>query len=120
MTTSPLSAFSSNPAICSSVDLPQPEGPTNATISPGRTDSDTPFNTSSRAAPLPKPRAIFCSVRTSVELLIPKSLHRIEPRRAPRGIETRQQSEPQGDGHDQRNLRDLDNRGQMRQEPQQS
>ena len=42
MTILPASAFSSSPAMCRRVDLPEPEGPTSATISPGATASDTP------------------------------------------------------------------------------
>src|SRR5262245_27751795 len=118
ITTSPLSAFSSRPAMCSSVDLPQPDGPTSATISPGCTDSDTPFSTSSLASALPKPRAMFCRARTSaLPLLISKRLHRIEPRRPPRGIETRQQGEAQRYADNHRDLPWPHDRRQMRKKP---
>ena len=47
--TSPPSGRSSSPATWSSVDLPAPDGPTSATISPGLSASDAPRSTGSGA-----------------------------------------------------------------------
>jgi hypothetical protein len=44
MRTTPLLGRSSVPMTCSSVDLPDPEGPTIATSSPRSTVKDTPRN----------------------------------------------------------------------------
>src|SRR5258705_6902325 len=114
---SPPSACSSRPAICSSVDLPQPEGPTSATSSPRRTASETPRNTSSLAAPWSKLRLTFLRTRTlSARSLIAQGLHRIEPRRAPGRIKRRREGERQRHRHDERDLAELDDGREPRQE----
>ena len=45
MMTWPPSGVSSSPAMCSSVDLPAPEGPTSATACPGKMSAEAPFST---------------------------------------------------------------------------
>src|SRR5882672_230881 len=114
---SPPSACSSSPAIWSSVDLPQPEGPTSATSSPRRTASDTPRSTSSLAAPCSKLRLTPLRTRTlSLRSLIAQGLHRIEPRRPPGRIEGRGEGKREGHRHDERYLTELDDGRQSRQE----
>ena len=46
----PPSGCSSSPAACSRLDLPEPEGPTRPTISPGATSRSAPFSTGSPPA----------------------------------------------------------------------
>src|SRR5687768_498999 len=63
----------SNPAMMlSSVDLPQPEGPTMATNSPSRTSKLTPSTTDSAPNPLLTPSTTIC-----LSDIAP--LHRVEP-----------------------------------------
>ena len=80
MITSPALGRSRRPAICSRVNLPEPDGPVSATISPGSSENETPFRTSSEVPPCSKVRRTSRSTRTS---LIPQRLDRIEPRRPP-------------------------------------
>jgi multisubunit Na+/H+ antiporter MnhC subunit len=49
--TSPLEGSSKLPAMVSSVDLPEPDGPITATISPARTDRSTPASAHTAEVP---------------------------------------------------------------------
>src|SRR6185369_14019414 len=49
--TAPPPGRSNRPATCSIVDLPAPDGPTSATISPGASMRSTPFSTASSTLP---------------------------------------------------------------------
>src|SRR5215510_6408095 len=103
--------------MCSSVDLPQPEGPTSATSSPRRTASDTPRSTSSLAAPWSKLRLTPLRTRTpSARSFIAQGLHGIEPRRPPGRIEGRREGERERQHHDERDLAEIDNRRLPREE----
>ena len=51
ISTVPASGRSSAPSRCSSVDFPEPEGPTIATSSPGSTARSIPCSTSTRRTP---------------------------------------------------------------------
>ena len=93
ISTSPPSGRSSSPATCSSVDLPAPDGPTSATISPGRSASvDAAQHRQLDAAPGGR-----CARRRAARAprrrrsLIAQRLDRIEPRRAPGRVERRQE-----------------------------
>ena len=59
-TTRPESGRSSPAIVISSVDLPEPDGPTRPTASPRATVSDIPFRICTRAAPRPRLRSRFC------------------------------------------------------------
>ena len=48
--------------VISSVDLPEPEGPTSPTASPRPTASEMPFRTCTRAGPRPRLRSTASSV----------------------------------------------------------
>src|SRR3990172_6933493 len=115
--TSPPSGRSSSPAMCSNVDLPEPDGPTKATISPRATASVAPRSTARRLPPWTKVRSILSRARTaSAALFIAQRLDRIEPRRAPRRIERGQERQPQGAAADRGHVPCLDDRRQLRQE----
>src|SRR5262245_53680622 len=103
--------------MCRSVDLPQPEGPTSATSSPGRTTSETPRSTSSRAPPWSKLRLTCLRTRMPSALsLIAQGLHRIEPRSPPGRVDRGREGESQGEHHDQRDLPNIDDCRQPREE----
>ena len=51
ISTAPLLGRSSRPAICSSVDLPAPDGPSRATASPGKNEAEAASSTSMRRLP---------------------------------------------------------------------
>ena len=96
--------------MCSSVDLPAPDGATSATDSPGKIARSAPFRTVS--VPSPSPVVAFDHVqeqdRASLLLLprhlarastmvsfVAQRLDRIEARRAPGRIERRQEGQHQ-------------------------
>src|ERR1700712_3853579 len=81
---------SSRPTAWSMVDLPEPEGPSKATISPLRTCRSMPRSTSIVVPAWVKLRRRPCTSRTS---LITKHLHRIGARRLPRRIERGEEAE---------------------------
>src|SRR5271169_7151919 len=60
MKTSPESGCSSRPAMCRSVDLPAPDGPTKATDWPGQTASSMFLRMSSEVSPCQKRLDISC------------------------------------------------------------
>src|SRR5262249_5575249 len=87
-----------NPAMCSMVDLPLPDWPTRATISPACRSSDTPRNTSSRRSPCTKVRLMS---RNASGLLMAQSLDRLDPGAAPGPI-SRGTARQQDGNHDHR------------------
>ena len=100
MKTSPAVGASSRPAICSSDDLPAPEGPTRATISPGSTvrlasteDIEPPLALAVAARRHGAVRAPASAPAVRHSYL--KRLDRIEPRGAPGGIERGDEGEHQ-------------------------
>src|SRR3546814_4521043 len=112
ISTSPSSGRSRRPAMCSSVDLPAPEGPTRATISPPATLKEAPDSTSRRlraclntrrtprsSRPWPLRLPTLLRSLLTAPLLITEGLHRIEPRGAPGGVERRQEGEDEGEAH---------------------
>ena len=95
----PPSAARAGPAMCSSVDLPAPDGPTSATISPGST-------VKSRRRAARRARAPACLEAAGddraarardapLPSLIAQRLDRIEPRGPPGRIERRQERQHQ-------------------------
>src|SRR6187549_868869 len=98
--TSPSSGRSSKPARCSRVDLPLPDWPTMATISPGCRSTDTPRSTSRRRSPWMKVRRMPCSESGSV-LLMAQSFDRFDPGGAPRRIDGDDEREHDGDDDDE-------------------
>src|SRR5581483_3996280 len=113
--TSPSSGFSNMPVMCSNVDLPAPDGPISATISPGMRLRLASRMTSRRPPPasLKLWRMPF-SRRTGS--LIAQRLHRIEPRGTPGGIERGQDRENQRHRGDPDDLDRIHNRRQFREE----
>src|SRR6185369_3048593 len=111
---SPPAAFSSKPAICSKVDLPDPDGPTNATISPVRISRSVLTMTSSWPLACLKLCRMPRSSRTA--LLIAQSLHRIEPRSPPGWINRGQQRDHEGHAGNPGDIPGIGDRRNMRQE----
>src|SRR6185369_9585940 len=97
---------SRRPTACSRVDLPEPDGPRSATISPGFTSRLTPRRTSMVVPPWVKLR--LRSRVTSAASLIAKHLDRIGVRRPTRREQGRR--EDQQHGNDQ-NCGDLERIG---------
>ena len=62
MTIEPEVGGSSRPAMCKSDDLPEPDGPTRATTSPGIIWAVKPRKISSVSVPEPKVRVTSCSI----------------------------------------------------------
>src|SRR5690606_25703886 len=93
---------SSSPTACSIVDLPDPEGPSSATISPRRSDALTPRSTSMVTSPWQKLR--FSSTSSSATSLIAQHLHGIGIRRLVSGIERREKAEDDHHDDDSGNL----------------
>src|SRR3954465_7098159 len=93
---------SSKPTAWSNVDLPDPDGPSNATISPGAIDKSAPRRTWIVSPPCSKLRGRPVVARTAS--LIAKHLDRIGTRRARRRVERREEGQQQGDRHDRRDL----------------
>src|SRR3546814_14958700 len=95
--------------MCSRVDLPAPEGPTSATISPPATLKEASCSTSrllrawrkTRRTPRssrPWPLRLPTLLRSLIApLLIAERLDRIEPRGPPGGIERRQEGQRPGE-----------------------
>ena len=81
--TSPASGCSSSPAICSSVDLPAPDGPTSATISPAATSRSAPLQHRQRRRPGDVSAARRPQLDRTAPSLIAQRLDRIEPGGAP-------------------------------------
>ena len=93
--------------MCSRVDLPVPDGPISATISPGAIDNDAPRNISRRLRPCRKPRTIP-SRDNAAGSLIAQRLDRIEPRRPPGRIDRRQQRQRQRHANNRDDLHGID------------
>src|SRR5258708_520045 len=104
---SPPSGRSSSPATCSRVDLPAPDGPTSATISPDRSASDAPRSTGSFDAAWLNVRSTARSSSDGASL-IAQRLDRIEPRRAPRRIERREERQRKAHADDEDNFCRID------------
>src|SRR5579875_437363 len=88
---------SSSPIACSMVDLPEPEGPRRATISPFATCRSTPRSTSMVTPACVKLRR---RPRTSRMSLIAQDLDRVRVRRPPGGIEGEKEARADGDDDD--------------------
>src|SRR5471032_2199933 len=122
MMTSPEVGFSSRPAICSSVVLPEPLGPSNATISPRRTWRSTPRRISNRWPPCSKLRRTSLSSRTTLfwalfwGLLTAKRLHGVELRRLPSRVKRGGERKHERHARDQRHLARLHLGRQLREE----
>src|SRR5688572_17943628 len=101
--------------MCSRVDLPEPDGPTSATISPGRTWRSARLITSRKPLPAWRKRC-WTFFNSSAGLLIAQRLDRIEPGRAPGRIERRQQGQYQRHDDDQRHFDGIDDRRQLGEE----
>src|SRR3546814_2373681 len=101
---------SSRPTACNSVDLPEPEGPSSATISPRCNCPSMPRSTSIVTPAWVKLRRR--PVRERVASVIAQHLHRIGVRGLERGIERREEAEQ--DRH-HRDADDLDRIGLRRQ-----
>src|SRR3546814_18941026 len=80
-----------------------PDGPTSATISPGRTDRVMPRSTSSRSPAWTEVRLTSARPSTGVASLIVERLDRIEPRRPPGRIERGPARKRQRHDRNQRN-----------------
>src|SRR5262245_59352300 len=92
--TRPPSAVSKRPAMCSSVDLPAPDGPTSATAWPGWRSMLAPLSTWISRSPWRKTRRTSRSCSTErvwavscTGLLVAEGFHGIEPGSAPGWIE---------------------------------
>src|SRR5271169_7165747 len=114
MSTSPPSGRSSNPATCSNVDLPAPDGPTSATISPGRKARSTPFSTLSS---VPASRKTRRTSRNSSAApagipgsLVAQGFDRVEPGGAPGRVESGEEGEGERHNHDSGDLAGVDAR----------
>src|SRR4051794_20989236 len=88
--------------MCNSVDLPAPDGPTNATTSPAATTRSAPRRTSSTLPPWEKRRCTPLS--SSANSLIAQRLDWIGARGAPRGIERCQERKRERHEHDRPGL----------------
>src|SRR5690349_22110030 len=106
---------SSRPTACSSVDLPDPDGPSKATISPGATSRSTPRSTSIVTSPWVKLRLSPRVTRTGS--FIAEHLDRIGARGLVRGVECREEREDQRDQHDGRELDRVGLGGKVGEEP---
>src|SRR6185503_19582260 len=110
--TTPAVGRSRPPSRWSSVDLPEPEAPTTATISPGSTRRFTSRRTTTGAAPssyvFASPDASRAGARPPAPSLIPDRLHRGEPRRLPRGIEACEETGEDGRSGHHREIDPLD------------
>src|SRR5262245_6513276 len=120
MNTSPAVGASSSPAMWSSDDLPAPEGPTRATISPGRTDRLTCLKMSSLIPPCAKALATSRSSRTVsiggfIGSLVTQRFHRIELGGAAGGIERREEGQRQRHHGDEDGLVEIHLGRQLRQ-----
>src|SRR3569623_971853 len=100
---------SSSPTACSIVDLPEPEGPSSATISPGLIVRFTPRSTSIVTPPCSKLRVRFVRRTTGCTgaLLIAQHLDRIRARRLARRIERSKEAHPQRQQTDRGHFRGI-------------
>src|SRR5689334_23283369 len=93
---------SSSPTAWSSVDLPDPDGPSSATISPGATSRSTPRNTSIVTSPWVKLRLRPLVTRTGS--LIAQDLHWVGACSPVGGIKRREERQHQRGQHDRGHL----------------
>src|SRR5688500_17900417 len=93
---------SRRPTACSSVDLPEPDGPSRATISPGWTSRSTPRSTSMVTSAWVKLRLSWWVRRTAS--LIAQHLDRVGARRFPRRVKRRQERQDEREQDDRRDL----------------
>src|SRR5205085_731086 len=96
MRTAPSSGRSNRPATCSNVDLPAPDGPTRATLSPLPRRKEIPRSTSSLSPACLNVRTTPSS--SSAGSLITERLDGIDLSRAPGRIERRQERQAEGHG----------------------
>src|SRR4051794_35730633 len=112
--------------MCSSVDLPEPDGATSATDCPAQSASLAPSRIVSAASPCKYCRFISwrsmtgtssapCS-RSISPSLVPQRFDGIEARGAPRRVQCRKERQRQRHDDDGRGLADVDLGGQLRQE----
>src|SRR5207237_1598594 len=105
---------SSSPTACSRVDLPEPDGPSRATISPSRTFRSTPRSTWISTSAWTKLRLRPSTRSTS---FIAQHLHRIRLRRLPGRIEGEKEGRADRQQDDQHDLKRIGPRWQLRDEP---
>src|SRR5690349_5837278 len=112
--TSPPSARSSNPAMCSRVDLPAPDGPTSATNSPPRTFREAPRSTFNASPACRKVRTMpSISIMDWEASFIAQGLDRIELGGAPCRVDGRAERQAQRHQHDASHLGPVDLGGQL-------
>src|SRR5262245_52704429 len=108
--------------MCSSVDLPEPDGAIRAIDWPAQAASSAPLRISSVTSPCWYRRSIPCTYKTGVSAamvrisFVAQRFDRIEPRRPPGRINRRQQGEHERHHDDGRGFADIHLRGQLRQE----
>src|SRR5205085_7371551 len=109
---------SRRPTAWSKVDLPEPEGPSKATISPGAMSRSIPRRTSMVTSPWRKlrfkPRT--ASAGPVTESLIAEHLDRIGAGSLPRRVEGGEQAEQEGHDHHRGDLERIGARGQLGEE----
>src|ERR1700681_1659189 len=112
--TSPPVGASGPPSRCKRVLLPDPDAPTIATRSPGKTARSTPSSTGTSSGP---PRYVLVSARhsrTGVALsFITQRLRRIDFRGAPARVQRRKERKRERDQRDQRDVAALQVGGQL-------
>src|SRR3546814_15358565 len=91
MVIEPVNPPSSRPTACSMVDLPEPDGPNSATISPGMMSRLTPHRTWMVASPCRKLRLRF--LRLTTGSLIAQNLDRVGARGLHFRLDPRQEAE---------------------------
>src|SRR3569623_3152830 len=102
---------SSRPTACSMADLPDPEGPSKATISPSPTVRATPRNTLRVSPPWLKLRG--SPVTSRMGLFIAQHLHRIGARRLVGRVERGEEARDQRDDGNDDDLDRIGLRGQL-------
>src|SRR5690606_27314538 len=105
---------SRSPTACSIVDLPVPDGPSSATISPGMISRFTPRRTSMVSPPCRKLRVR--SVRRTTGLFIAQHLHGIGAGGPICRIESRQEAEPHRHQADEKDFERVGPRRELGQE----
>src|SRR3569623_694514 len=106
---------SSRPTACNKVDLPEPEGPRSATISPSAIAKSIPRSTSIVSPPWLNARVRPVVARTAS--FIAQDLYRIGARRFERRVERREEGQKQRDRDDSDDLYRVGLRRELGQEP---